>query len=365
MMQARSLEEWKEAMRIQAKYSSNFTYADGDGNIFYVWNASVPLLPHAPTDGAPAFAAGAADVWNELVPWGDLPNLLNPKGGYLQNANDPPYYTNLNELLPPEDFPENFPEPRLRLRSQHSLELVHDDRVLSLEEVVELKHSLKMLLADRVKDDLVRAVRAGSPEGEAAAAAELLDRWDNRAARESRGAALFELWASRYFATVDQDHAYMEAWSPDDPTATPRGIGHEDTAVAAFNWALNEARERFGSWDVTWGEVHRIRAGELDIPVGGCPSNLGCFRVVGFATDPDGKFRARSGDAWVLAVEFGETPRAYSVLLYGNSNRESSPYFYNQAELFANNAMKPVAFTETQIQEDLVEAYRPGKERRR
>ena len=92
MMQADNLAEWKEAMRIRAKYSSNFTYADADGNIFYVWNASVPALPHEPSDGAPVFAQGPDEVWTELVPWDDLPQLLNPKGGYVQNSNDPPFF---------------------------------------------------------------------------------------------------------------------------------------------------------------------------------------------------------------------------------------------------------------------------------
>ena len=114
----------------------------------------------------------------------------------------------------------------------------------------------------------------------------------------------------------------------------------------------------------SWGEVHRIRAGDLDLPVGGCASGLGCFRVIGFAEDDDGKDRGRRGDAWILAVEFGEVPRAYSVLLYGNSNREDSPWFYNQAEMFADNRMKAVAFTEDDIRRRLVERYRPGRERR-
>jgi acyl-homoserine-lactone acylase len=85
--------------------------------------------------------------------------------------------------------------------------------------------------------------------------------------------------------------------------------------------------------------------------------------VVGYGVDEDGKFRARTGDAWVLAVEFSDTPRAYSVLLYGNSNQEDSPYFYNQAEMFADNRMKPVAYTEADILKDLIERYHPGDER--
>ena len=365
MMQAQDLEEWKEAMRIQAKYSSNFTYADADGNIFYVWNATLPILPHEPSDGAPVVAHGPDDVWTETLPWDELPQLLNPEGGYLQNANDPAHFTNLNEILRPESFPANAPEPRLRFRSQNSLQLVHTDEVLSLEDVVELKHSMTMMMAQRFKKDLVTLLRQAGVEGDEAAALGAVEAWDNRASRDSRGSAVFELWAYLYLANTDADSRYTVEWSFDEPTTTPRGIGDPTAAVEAFAMAVQQAVERYGTWDVRWGDVHRIRAGDMDLGVGGCPSSLGCFRVVGFADDEDGTWRARTGDAWVLAVEFADKPRAYSILLYGNSNAEDSPYYYDQAELFANNRMKHVVYTESDIQTDLVERYHPGEERRR
>ena len=78
MMRARSLAEWQDAMRMRARINSNFTYADRAGNIFYVWNASIPALPHASggdTSAIPARATG--DVWTRYVPFDSLPQLLN------------------------------------------------------------------------------------------------------------------------------------------------------------------------------------------------------------------------------------------------------------------------------------------------
>ena len=122
MMMSRNLAEWKEAMQMQAITSSNYTYADDRGNIFYVWNASIPNLPHASGgDTASISATGSSEVWADVIPFDDLPQLLNPPGGYLHNENDPFHFTNLNEILPPENYPDHFPEPRLRQRSQHSL----------------------------------------------------------------------------------------------------------------------------------------------------------------------------------------------------------------------------------------------------
>lgn len=364
MMQARNLEEWKAAMRIRGRAVSNLTYADADGNIFYVWNGTLPLLPHPPGgDTAAVPARRTSELWTRVLPWDSLPQLRNPKGGYLHNENDSPHYANLNQVLDPADFPPNLEEPRLRLRSQHALELIHDNRKLSLEDVVRLKHSMRMLLADRVKGDLVAAVRAANPTDEVAVAIGLIERWDNTVAPESRGGVLFEAWWRRYGAGLRGDTAlFREPWTPERPMATPRGLRHAGKAAEAFARAVEETKERFGSWDVAWGEVHRVRRGDVDVPVGGCSGALGCFRVLSFQEAPDGKRVANSGDGWVLAVEFGKTPRAYSVLAYGQSAKEDSPHFDDQAALFARGEMKAVAFTEAEIERQLVRQYRPGVE---
>ena len=365
MMRAQNLEQWKDAMRIRARTSSNFTYADADGNIFYIWNGSVPALPHGSGfDSIAVPARASSEVWNRLVPFDSLPMLLNPKGGYIHQENDPFHYTNLNQPLDSSRFPPYFSAPRLGLRSQHALELLHNNRRLSLEDVIELKHSMKMLLADRVKQDLVDAVRRANPTGDVAAAIELLDAWDGTVAPESRGGVLFETWWRRYASQMrDADSPYREPWTAEQPTETPSGIADPATAVEAFARAVEETAVRFGAFDVAWGDVHRVRRGAVDVPVGGCSGSLGCFRVLGYREDEDGKRVANSGDGWVLAVEFTNPPRAFSVLAYGQSPNEESPYHADQAAMFAAGRMKPVAFTEKQIAEQLVVRYRPGEER--
>ena len=247
MMRARSLAEWKEAMRMRARINSSFTYADRAGNIFYVWNASIPQLPHASGGDSVAIpVARTGDAWTRFVPFDSLPQVLNPKGGYVHNENDPPYYTNMRQPLDRAKFPAYFPEPRLGLRSQHAIELIDDGRKLSLEEVVALKHSYRMLLGDRVRDDLVAAVRASSPSPDVARAIDVVARWDKTVAPASRGGPLFELWWRRYVEGARADTMYAEPWTPARPMATPRGIRHTARAVEAFGWAVAEATRRLG-----------------------------------------------------------------------------------------------------------------------
>ena len=361
MMRAKSLAEWKDAMRIRSRFNSNFTYADRAGNIYYVWNASIPSLPH-PSGGDTAAVAArrTSEVWTRYVDFDSLPQVLNPRGGYVHNENDPPYHTNLRQVLDRAKYPANFPEPVLRLRSQMAVTLIDPQKKLSLEDVIALKHSYRMLLADRVKDDLLAAVKASSPDAATASAAQMLAKWENAAAPTSRGAVLFESWWRLYTQGATADSMFAEPWTLEKPAATPRGLKDPARAARAFAQAVTDVTKQYGDPGIAWGDVHRVRMGKVDVPVGGCSGTLGCFRVLNFATNPDGKRSAIGGDGWILAIEFGNIPRAYSVLAYGESAKEDSPYHADQAEMFAKGEMKRVAFTSADVEAQTVKRYNPG-----
>ena len=363
MMIADSFGEWLEVMRMRAHPTSNFTYADRDGNIAHYYNARLPRLPHPVTGDTAAHAASADDIWSELVPWEDLPLYLNPPGGYVQQANDPPDYTNLNVPLDRDTVPPNLPEPRLRLRSQLSLDLAAErGERLSPEEVIRMKHSPRMLMAERTVDDLVTAAEEDAALAEAAA---VLAAWDRAAAAGSRGGVLFERWAGEYFGGAPDSLRWRRRWDPEQPAETPFGLSDPAAAREALGAAAASLARDGIALDAPWGDVHRVVRGDVDLPVSGCPPTLGCFRTLSFETLADGRRAANRGDAWVLVVEFGDVPTAYTVLSYGQTARTDSPHFADQAAMFARGEMKGVAWTPEDIRRATIRRYRPGEEVRR
>jgi acyl-homoserine-lactone acylase len=369
MMQARSLEQWKAAMRLRAHFGSNFIYADAAGNIFYLWNAAIPRRPH-PAGGERAVPASRTEhVWTSLHDLDELPQLLNPPGGYVRNENDAPWLTNLRQRIDRSRFPAYFEDGPFSLRSQHSTMLLDHDTPVSLEDVVRAKHTDRMLLADRVKDDLLAAIRTYVPvvrlQPDVRDVMALLERWDNTASEDSRGSVLFGEWWRMYTAAIESARGedanpFAEAWRDDAPLTTPDGLADPALAAATFITAVQDTAARFGAPDVAWGDVHRVRRGDVDVPASGCPGALGCFRVLTYTNADDGRRVASGGDGWVLAVEFSSPPRAYSVLAYGQSNKPESPYHASQAAMFARGEMKPVVFTRADVERHAVRRYRPG-----
>src|SRR5699024_2520597 len=93
-----------------------------------------------------------------------------------------------------------------RLRSQKSYELIgNPEEKFSLEDIVRLKSNTGMLLADRVKEDLVKAVQKEDHlenREEVQKAITQIKNWDNTVSSDSKGGLLFKIWWDRYVDTA-------------------------------------------------------------------------------------------------------------------------------------------------------------------
>jgi acyl-homoserine-lactone acylase len=210
-----------------------------------------------------------------------------------------------------------------------------------------------VLLADRVLHDLLPAAKASSL-GSVRAAASVLDAWDRQADSSSKGAVLFTQWWAEYGRRRRGQPLYAVPWSEQSPRATPDGLADTASAVAALGAAADSVSKRYGSADVAWGTVYRVRRDGLDFAGSGAGGQYGVFRVVGYSNrDPDGRFTANSGASWVAAIEFAKPVHAASLIGYGNASRAGSRHRTDQLALFAREELKPVWRTRAEIEKHL------------
>ena len=118
------------------------------------------------------------------------------------------------------------------------------------------------------------------------------------------------------------------------------------------------AKERFGAWDVAWGDVHRIRRGDLDLPMPGAGNTKAAdpfttLFMAGAARSAGGKFYTDRGSSWMQLVKYHQgTVDARTILPLGNSNRPTSPHFADQASLFAKRTLKKAVLDPAEIERE-------------
>ena len=370
MSKARTLDQWLAALRLNLVPTSNFTYADADGNILYQWNAQSPVRRDDGTDyRLDVPARGAADVWTRLHAVEDYPRRLNPAGGYVQNANNPPRFVSMRDPIDMSRYPASMERGALALRPQLALDMLEARPSFSVADVIALKYSTRLLLAERVKGAIVAAVRAvaDAPQ-EARDGAAVLEAWDGRAAAGSRGCALFQRFWDGYAAAVRAPFA--TPWQEASPFTTPTGISDPAAAVTQLAAAVRTLRAEHGSEAVAWGEINRFRIGSLDLPGEGASGTYGAYRVVRFdevsgdrvrvAGNVGGERGVRGfGDAWVLLVDFSGNVTGWSVLAYGQTTNLDSPHSRDQLPIFASHRLRRAWFTEAEIKANLERSYRP------
>ncbi len=118
MMRAENLQGFESALsRLQIPLF-NVIYADREGRILYVFGGRVPIRSGGRWKDWQGVVPGdrPETLWTRTHPYDELPRVLDPPNGWLQNANDPPWTSTFPLLLNPGDFPSYMAPRRMRLR---------------------------------------------------------------------------------------------------------------------------------------------------------------------------------------------------------------------------------------------------------
>jgi acyl-homoserine-lactone acylase len=352
MIRAGNLQEFEAALgRLQMPFFT-VMYADRDGHIMHLFGGRVPVRPAGDYDWSGVVpGAGPRTLWTATHPYADLPRVVDPPSGWLQNANDPPWTTTFPRAIDPDRYPKYMAPRFMSFRAQRSVRMLEAADHLTFDDLVTDKFSTRFELADRILDDLLAA--AGTRTGLVRDAAAVLDRWDRSAEAESRGAVLFERFWREYVSYTERTGPFATRWDPERPLETPAGLANPAEAVRALQAAALQLGLARQPLDVAWGAIHRLRLDGVDLAANGGPGDLGIFRVIGYRNADDGREVATGGDSYVAAIEFANPVRALAVLAPGNATQHGSPHRTDQLGLVADKRLRPVWRTRAEIQANL------------
>ena len=202
MGEAETLDEFKDALRMQSVPMWNADYADDKGHIMLVDNGLIARRnghDYAYWNGVVP-GDTSETLWHDYLTFDELPKSIDPPSGWNQNENEPPWLFTEPHLDPAKYAPYAAPGAAAQptMRTLRGLRLVSQGPKVTYDMLVEKKHSTRMELADKVMPDLLAAAKnAGAPAG-AADAARVLEQWDHNTDADSRGAVLFQAFVNAY-----------------------------------------------------------------------------------------------------------------------------------------------------------------------
>jgi len=348
MGKARTIEEFERAMRIQGISSFNVGYADKKGNIWYIYNALFPK--RAEGYDWKGFLPGhtSETLWTEYLPFDRVPQVRNPKSGFIQNCNATPFRTTVGGDNPkPEDFSKTLgiePPSQMTNRSLRLLELLGADESITEEEFYAYKYDMTYSResdAAKLAKELLDAPTPDDPL--VRRALDILRTWDYSTDPENTGAAVAVL--------------SME------PVVRARMSGKPaPDLVKTFQEKVHLLHDTFGRIDVPWKQVNRLVRGKVDVGMGGGPDVLHAV----YGKWEKGRLVGQAGDCYILMVTWDRDGKVHSrsIHQFGSATLdESSPHYADQVPLFVARQTKPVWFDESELRQHLEAEYRPGEPR--
>ena len=275
---AQNWEEFRAAVKVWQTLSLDFVYADVDGNIGFQAAGTIPIRQPKHTGVVPV--PGWTGEYEHLgfIPSELLPNLYNPKEGFIAIANNKIVSTDYPFNITYDLYHEGY---RIERITDMISEKIKAGKLLTAEDMHGFQMDTYSYPGRTFRPYVLDAVK---PANDAQTKAyNNLKNWDLRAETDRTGAAVYETWYQFMIKNTFTDEmikahvwgyqtpqkAVMaldqiiadgnNAWY--DDVNTPEKETRDQIIVKSFNDAMNWLTQNYGANpdDWAWGKVHLVR----------------------------------------------------------------------------------------------------------
>ena len=366
MAKARSRAQLESALAQRDAYPANLVIGGADGTIMYIRPGRIPVRATGLDFRRTLDGNHSSTAWRGVHSYAEALKLIDPPQGFVVNSNVSPDMMYASPLLKASDYPPYFGfEPgQTNSRERRLIELL-DKGTKDVDAATQVTTPEAMAIA---MDEMIADAR---PWGAAIAQAMQAQReqmaaqppelmpflqalvdFDGSFSKESRGAlAHYELRME-----LREKHAeLMEPLDADIQAGRQLTPEQQRLLIEASAAARERLRVRFGRADLTWGDVHRVGRGGVDLAVGGGRLlDAASLRALSFAPDiRTGHERLIGGQRVPFIVHFGAGgAQSYAQTLWGVSDDPASPHYSDQARFASDKTLRPIPQTATALRAD-------------
>ena len=364
MAKARNLAQLQSALAQRDAYPANLVIGGADGTIMYLRPGRIPVRPAGVDFRRTLDGNDSSTAWRGVHSYAEALKLIDPPQGFIANSNVSPDMMFARPLLRAGDYPRYFGfEPgQTNSRERRLIELLDKGtQGAAADAQVTMDEAMAIAMDEMIADARPWGAAIGQAihsqhEQMAAQPPELapflqaLVDFDGVFSKESRGAlAHYALRMELHEKHADIIKGLDEAIQQ-GRQLTPE---QQRMLIEASAAARQRLLERFGRADLTWGDVHRVGRGGVDLAVGGGRLlDAASLRALFFAVDArTGRERLIGGQRVPFIVHFSAAgAQSYAQTLWGVSDDPASRHYSDQAHLASDKTLRPIPQTPAALQ---------------
>jgi acyl-homoserine-lactone acylase len=370
---ARDLESFLKIANLKANSSNDTIFADDKGEIAYLHPQFVPRRDNRFDYTRPVDGSDPATDWRGEHALNELPSVMNPPSGWVQNTNTWPYRAAGRYSANPAAFPRYMDTDGENFRGLHAVELLEGRSGWTLEKLQAAAFDSDQPGFHVLVPSLIAgfdALPASDPRrARLAAPIAALRGWNYRWSPDSVPQSLAMAWGLALKKALNAPRS--------EPTNKVMMRLARDTSPALKLKVLDDTiaylQRDFGRWQVPWGEINRAQRISPAIkdpaysdaapstPVPFADGNFGSLASIRSSPKPGTKrWYGDYGNSFVAVIEFGPRVRAQAVTAGGESGDPKSPHFNDEAQRYASGNLRPVYFYPDELKGHTERVYRPG-----
>ena len=146
-----------QTLELKANSSNNTIFADADGDIAYFHGNFIPRRDTSFDFTKPVDGSNPATDWKGLLTVDELPQLLNPKSGWLYNSNNWPWSGAGESSLRKQDYPAYVETGTETARGLHAIRVLQNKKDFTLDSLITAAYDSYLPWFDKPIPALIKA----------------------------------------------------------------------------------------------------------------------------------------------------------------------------------------------------------------
>ena len=348
MGKSKNFTEFYNTLKMKQIPGFNIGYADKYDTIFYISNGIIPKRAEGFNWKGIVPGDTKRTLWTEYYDIEDLPQVIQPKAGFIYDANHSPFKSTSAEENPKEeDFSDRMGyETYDNNRSTRLIELIESYDKVSYEDFKLIKYDNSFPTKfnyTRMDISIVEMLKL-EKDHELFEILDIIQKWDRKTDIDSQGAGIFGILY------------YQLVWNYRDEIYK-NNIVTQETLISALTDVREYLIDNFGSINITLGDFQKLVRGDKEIPIWGLPDVITAMSSRPYK---DGMHKVTQGESYIGLVRFNKKgPVLESIISYGNSDNPNSEHYSDQMELYSKFKTKKMTFDKEKIYREAKSIYSP------